>query len=101
MRSKSMVKLGAAASALLVAAGVWAASGKLNPEFSAPSKGTPDAPAAEAGVKPESSAPWSVTTLTSSVKGKPVPGKPVSTVGEIVDLSCYLQVGKHGDKHRE
>jgi hypothetical protein len=22
-------------------------------------------------------------------------------VGEVVDLSCYLQVGKHGDKHRD
>lgn len=101
MRSKSIAKFGAAASALLVAAGVWAASGKLNPEFSSPAKGTMDAPAGEAGVKPDASSPWSVTTITSSVKGKPVPGKPISAVGEVVDLSCYLQVGKHGEKHRD
>jgi len=25
----------------------------------------------------------------------------VTRVGEIVDLSCYLQVGKHGEKHRD
>ena len=24
-----------------------------------------------------------------------------TVVGEIIDLSCYLQVGKHGDKHRD
>jgi len=101
MRSKSIIKFGFAGAALVLAVGVWAASGKLNPDFSAPTKGSMDLPAAEAGVKPDSSAPWSVTTLTSSVKGKPVPGKPISTVGEIVDLSCYLQVGKHGDKHRD
>jgi hypothetical protein len=35
------------------------------------------------------------------VDGKPVPGKVVTVVGEIVDLSCYLQVGKHGGKHRD
>ncbi len=43
---------------------------------------------------------WSGTTLASSIDGKPLSGKPVSMVGEIIDLSCYLQVGKHGDKHR-
>jgi hypothetical protein len=33
--------------------------------------------------------------------GEPVEGKAVSVVGEIIDLSCYLQVGKHGDKHKD
>ena len=42
-----------------------------------------------------------MTTVTSSIMGKPVEGKPISVVGEIIDLSCYLQVGKHGDKHRD
>jgi hypothetical protein len=32
---------------------------------------------------------------------QPVSGKAVTVVGEIIDLSCYLQVGKHGDKHRD
>ncbi|HVW87789.1 MAG TPA: hypothetical protein VHB50_24055 [Bryobacteraceae bacterium] len=43
--------------------------------------------------------PWSNTTMGASVNGKPLPGKAVTLTGEIVDLSCYLQVGKHGDKH--
>lgn len=101
MRLKSIQTLGAALAVLGISAGVLAASGKLNPDFSQPTKGTMDAPAAEAGVKPGSDAPWSVTTMTSSIKGKPVPGKPITAVGEVVDLSCYLQVGKHGDKHKD
>jgi hypothetical protein len=44
--------------------------------------------------------PWSATTMGASVEGKPVPGKPVTVTGEIIDLSCYLQVGKHGEKHK-
>ena len=38
--------------------------------------------------------------MASSIDGKPLSGTPVTMVGEIIDLSCYLQVGKHGDKHR-
>ena len=49
------------------------------------------------GIKPE--AKWSATTVGASVDGKPLNGREVSVEGEIVDLSCYLQVGKHGDKH--
>jgi hypothetical protein len=45
--------------------------------------------------------PWSATTVAASVDGKPNAGAMVgSKVGEIVDFSCYLQVGKHGEKHR-
>ena len=47
------------------------------------------------------SAPWSATTLGASVDGKPNPGTVKTVVGEIVDFSCYLEVGKHGDKHRD
>jgi hypothetical protein len=42
-----------------------------------------------------------VTTVTSSISGKPVTGKAVAVTGEIIDISCYLQVGKHGDKHKD
>ena len=50
----------------------------------------------------EAGQPWSATTLGASVDGKPNPGAAVKTVvGEIVDFSCYLQVGKHGEKHRD
>jgi hypothetical protein len=46
--------------------------------------------------------PWSATTIGASVDGKPNAGaRVVTVVGEIVDFSCYLQVGKHGDKHRD
>jgi hypothetical protein len=44
--------------------------------------------------------PWSATTVGASVDGKPVPGKVVTVTGEIIDLSCYLQLGKHGEKHK-
>jgi hypothetical protein len=47
----------------------------------------------------KSSEPWSNTTKGASVDGKPVDGHSVTLTGEILDLSCYLQLGKHGDKH--
>jgi hypothetical protein len=47
----------------------------------------------------KSSDPWSNTTKGAAVDGKPVPGHVVTLTGEILDLSCYFQVGKHGDKH--
>jgi hypothetical protein len=43
---------------------------------------------------------WSATTVGASVNGKPVPGKSATVTGEIIDLSCYLQLGKHGEKHK-
>lgn len=44
---------------------------------------------------------WSATTVGAAVDGKPNPGaKEAKVVGEIVDFSCYLQIGKHGEKHR-
>jgi hypothetical protein len=55
-------------------------------------------PMGKMGEKP--SEPWTVTTMGASVDGKPLTGKPTTLVGEIVDFSCYLQVGKHGEKHR-
>lgn len=76
-------------------------AGILFPDWSPPTKGTWDKPAVEIGKKPSESQPWSVTTVTSSIDGKPLPGKPITVTGEIIDLSCYLQVGKHGDKHRD
>ena len=91
------------AGALLLLSSAWAAqqAGILFPDWSKPTKGTYQEPAGEIGKKPSKEQPWSVTTIASSIDGKPVPGKPMTAVGEIVDLSCYLQVGKHGDKHRE
>jgi hypothetical protein len=62
------------------------------------STGTWDKPAATIGTKP--SMPWTATTTAAGVDQKPQPGKEITVVGEIVDFSCYLQLGKHGEKHR-
>ena len=70
----------------------------LHPQFT-PEKGTFDKPEGKLGEKPDHA--WSVTTVAASVDGKPLPGKIVTMTGEIVDYSCYLQVGKHGGKHRD
>lgn len=85
---------------LLVITAAWAAqaTGILYPDWSPPTKGTYKEPFAEIGKEPKNL--WSQTTVTSAID-KPLAGKKISAVGEIVDLSCYLQVGKHGDKHRE
>ena len=42
---------------------------------------------------------WSATTVAAGVAKKPLDGKSVTIVGEVVDLSCYLQLGKHGAAH--
>ena len=60
--------------------------------------GSYEKPMGKLGTKP--AALWSATTVGASVDGKPNPGKEATVVGEIVDFSCYLQIGKHGEKHR-
>ena len=92
----------ALAAVLLVGVSLAAAKGKgiLFPDWSGPTAGSYDKPSAELGTKATKKRPWSVETVASSILGKTLPGKPVSVVGEIIDISCYMQVGKHGDKHR-
>ncbi len=71
----------------------------LHPEMTvAPDAGTFDKPAGTLGEKPAE--PWTATTIAAGVDKKPLTGKLVTMTGEIVDLSCYLQLGKHGDKHK-
>ena len=72
----------------------------LFPDWSGPTAGSYDKPSAELGKKASERRPWSLETVASSIDGRPLDAKPISLVGEVVDLSCYLQVGKHGDKHR-
>ena len=60
--------------------------------------GTCKAPMGKLGEK--AAEPWSATTIGASVDGKPNAGAAKTVVGEIVDFCCYLQVGKHGEKHR-
>ena len=69
----------------------------LHPEMKV-EVGTYDKPAATIGVRPGEA--WSATTVAAGVDHKPQPGHVVSEVGEIVDFSCYLQLGKHGEAHR-
>jgi hypothetical protein len=70
----------------------------LHPEMKvATDAGTDDKPMGTLGQK--SSDAWSATTVGAGVDKKPEPGKPITETGEIIDLSCYLQLGKHGEKH--
>lgn len=69
----------------------------LHPELKV-ENGTYEKPMAMLGGKPAE--PWTNTTVAAGVDSKPQPGKIITRVGEIVDMSCYLQLGKHGEKHR-
>jgi hypothetical protein len=74
-----------------------AGPGILHPEMAiAANGGTYEAPMGKMGEKGEV---WSGTSMAAGVDGKPQPGKAATVTGEIVDMSCYLQLGKHGDKH--
>ena len=100
MKRKSFVLLIAVVAAFTLTAQDTkkkSAGGILHPEMKV-ENGTYDKPMATIGVKP--SAPWTATSIAAGVDGKPEAGKPVTMVGEIVDFSCYLQLGKHGEKHR-
>jgi hypothetical protein len=69
----------------------------LHPEMT-PGAGSFDKPMATIGTK--AAEPWTTTTTAAGVDSKPQPGRAISRVGEIVDFSCYIQLGKHGEKHR-
>jgi hypothetical protein len=61
--------------------------------------GSFDKPAGKLGSKPPQL--WTATTIGAAVDAKPNPGaKEATIVGEIIDFSCYLQVGKRGEAHR-
>ena len=68
----------------------------LNPDWT-PERGTYDQPAATLGDKPTQ--PWTETTVNAGVNKQPLKGETVT--GEVIDLSCYLQLGKHGAKHKD
>jgi hypothetical protein len=71
--------------------------GVLQPQMTvAADAGTYEAPMGKIGDPGEG---WSPTTVAAGVNATPLPGKPEKVTGEIVDLSCYLQLGKHGEKH--
>jgi len=68
----------------------------LNPQM-APAQGSWDAPSHHVGKEPKSV--WSRETIDAAVDKSPLEGKIVTRVGEIIDVSCYLQLGKHGKAH--
>jgi len=72
-------------------------SGILHPEMT-PGAGSFDKPMATIGTK--AAEPWTTTTTAAGVDSKPRAGRAITRVGEIVDFSCYIQLGKHGEKHR-
>ncbi|MCS7025691.1 MAG: hypothetical protein NZV14_12895 [Bryobacteraceae bacterium] len=72
--------------------------GILQAEWGKVEKGTYAAPMGKLGSTPE--AVWTATTMGAAIDGKPNPAKITTVVGEILDFSCYLQIGKHGEKHR-
>lgn len=94
------IKLIAGAALFTMAAGVGFVVAKdvIHPQMT-PEKGTWEKAEGKIGQKPDN--PWSVTTVAAAVDGKALPGKVTTITGEIIDLSCYLQIGKHGAKHRD
>jgi hypothetical protein len=100
LRSKTLTIVVSVLAALTLAAQdkkPMAKSGILHPEMKVES-GTYAEPMATIGVTPDQ--PWSATTIAAGVNKQPQPGHAVSVVGEIVDFSCYIQLGKHGQAHR-
>jgi len=73
-----------------------ASAGPLQPQMTP--EGGWDKAMGTLGEKP--AAPWTDTTIAAGVDKKPLSGKITTVTGEIVDLSCYLQLGKHGEKHK-
>lgn len=71
--------------------------GILQPQM-AVETGSYTAPHGKMGEAPD--APWSATTIGAAVDKKTNTGKVGTVTGEIIDFSCYLQIGKHGEKHR-
>ena len=76
-----------------------AKSGILQPQMElGPEAGTYEKPMGKIGEK--TAEPWSATTIEAAVDKKANAAKIVTVTGEIVDFSCYLQVGKHGKAHQ-
>jgi hypothetical protein len=87
------------AAGLLFVGILLAQTAVLHPEMTvAADAGTFAKPAGTLGEKPAQT--WTDTTVAAGVDKKPQPGHTVTVTGEIIDLSCYLQLGKHGEKHK-
>jgi len=74
------------------------ATSVLHPEMTvAADAGSYDKPMGTLGDKATDT--WTATTVGAGVDKKPQDGKIMTVTGEVIDMSCYLQLGKHGDKH--
>jgi hypothetical protein len=89
-----LLSLGLIAIAMAIVA---KAPGILQPQMKV-EHGSYASPMGTLGEKPAQ--PWTDTTIAAGVDKKPLPGRNVTVTGEIVDLSCYLQLGKHGEPHK-
>lgn len=91
----------AAALAIGAVRGQEKAPEKTPAKKSAPAKTPEAAPAADVGKK--DTAKWTDTTVAAAAtpeqKAVLTGGKVITVAGELVDVSCYLQLGKRGEKH--
>lgn len=95
---KNMLLCSVAAVAAFGLALAQEGSAILHPEMKvAPDAGTYQKPMGTLGEKSET--PWTSTTVAAGVDKKPLPGKSATVTGEVIDMSCYLQLGKHGAPH--
>jgi hypothetical protein len=66
-------------------------------------KKTDSAPQAPVKIGDKASAKWSSTTIAGATnedqKAWLAKGKPETVTGELVDVSCYMQLHKTGEKH--
>lgn len=99
MRTRIIVSMCAA----LVAASALVALSDEKSTTSEPAKAASAAPAKPIVLGKPETAKWTATTLeaaTSEAHKKVLAGGKVKTVtGEVVDVSCYLQLGKRGEAH--
>lgn len=64
-----------------------------------PVSGNWGAPSHRIGEKPVKT--WTETTIEASLPKKPLEGKATTRTGELIDIGCYVQLGKHGAEHVE
>ena len=101
MSKTNRLIVGAAVVLVAASLAMARAGASSSPRGRRPPRGRTTAPAAEVGKKPAEGHPWSTTTVASSIMRQPGQGRADTVIGEVIDLSCYNQVGKHGDKHRD
>ncbi len=65
----------------------------------APDEGTWESPVEEIGRATRE--PWSASTTQNAVDGEPLDAETATLVGEVVDLSIYIQTGAHGKAYKK